>query len=230
MKFDIFIFDLDGTLLNLGNIGAYADQILIETLKSLGIPKVPEERLRKTFWSSGDDYIELLKKWGISEPERFWNQYDKTDLKKRKELIDKNQIKLYKDTRRVLKRIIDHNENKKLAIVTNTADFVLDFIVEKFELSHYIHETFSLGENIDEKHAKPSPKGINSILKKFKYDVNTNRAIMVGDSMIDVVAAKRANIKSCLIIRDQEKYEKHQYNIEIQPDYIIENLDEILAL
>ena len=28
MKFDLYLFDLDGTLLNLGNTGAYADKIL----------------------------------------------------------------------------------------------------------------------------------------------------------------------------------------------------------
>ncbi|MHA2392216.1 MAG: HAD family hydrolase [Promethearchaeota archaeon] len=230
MKYDIFIFDLDGTLLNLGNIGAYADQILIETLRFLNIPKVPEENIRKRFWSSGDGYIELLKRWGISEPERFWSSYDKIDFKKRKILIDNKDLVLFNDVKRVLEKILNCENGKKLALVTNTADFVLDFIMDKFDLAQYFHETFSLGTKIDEKHAKPSPSGINSILKRLKYDSRTHKAIMIGDSIVDVVAAKRANIKSCLIIRNQERFKQHYHNTKIQPDYIIKNLDEILKL
>jgi hypothetical protein len=35
MKFDFYLFDLDGTLLHLGDIGAYVDQILKETFTRL---------------------------------------------------------------------------------------------------------------------------------------------------------------------------------------------------
>ena len=47
MKFDCYIFDLDGTLLNLGNIGVHADQILVETLIKLGIKRIPNKMERR---------------------------------------------------------------------------------------------------------------------------------------------------------------------------------------
>ncbi|MFX1429910.1 MAG: hypothetical protein ACFFCY_07055, partial [Promethearchaeota archaeon] len=92
MKFDCYIFDLDGTLLNLGNIGAYADQILVETLIKLGAKTIPSKIERRELWFSGQNFQQILKKWGISKSTDFWKCYDQTDFEKRKILLLKKEI------------------------------------------------------------------------------------------------------------------------------------------
>jgi phosphoglycolate phosphatase len=247
MEFDIFLFDLDGTLLNLGDIGSYADRILQKTLIILGAPDIPEKNERHQFWGSGDKYIELLSKWGILKPQEsgdkyiellskwgilkpqeFWRKYDKVDFKHRKILVPQKKIALYDDVKTVLDKIYNHKDGKKLAIVTNTAYYIVDYILKKFNISSFFQEFFSMGFKNDQKYAKPSPHGVLSILRKLKYDQKTHRAIMIGDSKSDVVAAKRANISACLIKRDAMRHRKGTDEWEFQPDYIIERLDEIL--
>jgi HAD superfamily hydrolase (TIGR01549 family) len=230
MKFEFYLFDLDGTLLNLGDIGAYADQILVKTLNKLKAPKIPNKEERHKFWSAGENYIELLNTWGISKAQNFWEQYDNVDFKRRKALYNQKKIALFDDVKPVLERICNHKDGKKIGIVTNTADYVVDYILKKFDITRFFQEIFSMGFKNDQKYAKPSPRGIFSILERFYYDPNVHKALMVGDSISDITAAKKANIFACLIKRDKKRYEKGYDSWKFQPDYIIERLDEILKL
>ena len=229
MRFNIYIFDLDGTLLNLGNIGAYADQNLIDTLKRLEVPDIPSREERREFFSS-HNYIQVLENWNIRDPENFWHIYDKVDFEKRKTLINNNELTLFPDVKNVLERMLNHDDGKNLAIVTNTADFVVKYILDKFDISHCFQEIFSLGKEVSQEQAKPSPSGIHLILKKFKYDSKNNHALMIGDSIVDIIAAKKANIFSCLIKR-KTNYSVINYGLwQHQPDYVIEDLHELLEL
>ncbi|MFX1279245.1 MAG: HAD family hydrolase [Promethearchaeota archaeon] len=230
MKFDVFLFDLDGTLLNLGDIGPYADMLLEETLINLKTPNIPDKHERRQFWGSGDNYIEILNKWEVPQANKFWEYFDKVDFKHRKIMYSQNKISLFEEVEEVLKKIYNHKEDKKIAIVSNTADYVVDFIIKQFNISSYFHEIFSMGSKNDEKLAKPSPSGILSILKKFEYDQNIHRALMIGDSISDIIAAKKANISACLINRSKFRSTKEISKWKFQPDYIIERLDEILKL
>jgi len=230
MKFDIYIFDLDGTLLNLGNIGLYADQILTETLIILKTPVIPDKNERHQFWGSGDNFIEVLNKWGVPKPSNFWKQYDKVDFKHRKVLYNQNKIALFDDVEIVLEKIYKDKDKKKVAIVTNTANYVADYILKKFNIASYFQEIFSMGFKDDQEFAKPSPRGILSVLEKFGYEQNIHRALMIGDSISDIRAAKKANISACLVKRDTMRYKIDTTEWDFQPDYIIERLDKILEL
>lgn len=228
MKFEFYLFDLDGTLLNLGNIGAYADHILVKTLDELKAPKIPDKDERRKFWSAGDNYLELLNKWGVSKAHTFWKQYDKVDFNQRKALYTQKKIALFDDAKPVLERIYNHKDGKKLAIVTNTANYVVDYILKKYDIAPFFQEIFSMGFKDDQKFAKPSPSGIISILENLHYDPKVHNALMIGDSISDIIAAKKANIFACLIKRDRMRYEKGFDSWKFQPDYIIERLDELL--
>ena len=230
MKFKFYLFDLDGTLLNLGNIGAYADQILVKTLNVLKAPKIPNKDERYKFWSAGDNYIELLHTWGVSKAQKFWEQYDKVDFKQRKALFNRKEIALYDDVKIILERIYNHKDGKKIAIVTNTANYVVDYILKKFDIAPFFQDIFSMGFKDDQKSAKPSPRGIFSILESFHYDPDVHKALMIGDTKSDIIAAKKANIFACLIKRDKMRYEKGFNSWKFQPNYIIERLDDLLKL
>ena len=227
--FDFYLFDLDNTILQIPNSSEYFDNILNETLKKLtkNSDILPNREERNKFWFSGDDYIKLLENWGVADGSYFWKFFDEIDFEHRKILYEQGKLSLYDDVRAALKEI--SNANKKLALISNTADYIVKHFLDKFDLSHFFHETFGLGYEKDQEVAKPSPEGILYVLKKLNYDLNRSRAIMIGDSRLDVFAAKRANITACLIKRDADKYPNRD-NWESHPDFEIERLDELFAI
>ncbi|MFX1363719.1 MAG: HAD family hydrolase [Promethearchaeota archaeon] len=228
MTFKFYIFDLDGTLLDLGNIRAYAEKIFTLTLLTLNAPKIPNREERLKFWLAGNEFIKILNKWGILEPRNFWKIYDKIDFEQRKVLIKQNKIGLFNDVIEILQEI--YKKSNRLAILTNTTGYVVDYILKKFNIIDFFHDIFSMGPGINESFAKPSPKGIFSILRKFNYNPKNSKALMIGDSIVDIIAAKKANISSCLIKR-QFKIETKPYDQwEFQPDYVIESLTELIDL
>ncbi len=230
MKFNIYLFDLDGTLLHLGNIRTYVDQILEETFDILEASNPPEKNEKYRLWSPEEDFFDVLEEWGIKHPQNFWKVFDELDFKWRKILIEKNQIFLYKDVYNTLEKIFKHKEYK-LAIVSNAAYYIVDFILDNFKITQYFHETFSLGYyEKDQEFAKPSPKGILTILNKFKFDPRESKAIFIGDSKLDIVAAKKANINACLIRREIGPRNKHYKEWDIQPDFVIEGLNDLFYL
>jgi len=231
MRFDFYLFDLDGTMLHLGNIRNYVDQILLETFKRLNASNPPKGDEKFKLWSPEEDFFELLEKWGVINPQDFWKVYDEIDFEKRKILIEQNRIYLYKDVKNVLEKIYNHKDNKKLAIISNAAYYIVEYVINKFKISHYFHEKFSLGYyKNDQELAKPSPKGILTILRRLNYNSKKSEAILVGDSMFDVIAAKKANIYACLIRRDIDDPKRQYRQWDIKPDFIIETLDELLDL
>ncbi|MFX1377212.1 MAG: HAD family hydrolase [Promethearchaeota archaeon] len=229
MNYDIYLFDLDGTLLDLGNIGSYSDQILVQTLRKLKIDKFPNRSERKELWISEKHFQNMLNKWGIACSVNFWKYYDKTDFEERKILLKNKKISLFKDVKNVLELIYTHKENKKLAICTNTSDYIVDFFLIHFKIKKYFQEIFSMGATPQE-YAKPSPNGILTILKKFEFNSQNQTALMIGDSIHDIKAAKKAKISSCLINRHLGKELEFYRHWDYQPDFIIENLFELCEL
>ena len=230
MEFNPYLFDLDNSLLYIPNPPKYFDNILVETLKSFWVKKIPSREERNKFWNSGEHYIDLLDKWGIKLKERelFWRRFDAKDFEKRKILIANNKIKLFPDVINVLDKL--KAASKQLALVTNTAKYIVDYIVKKFKLHNYFDDIFALGYGKEQEIAKPSPEGINIVLKNIGFNHKKSYAIMIGDSKLDIIAAKRANITACLLKRNLWKFSEAVDSWEYQPDFIIENLKEIFTL
>jgi len=228
MRFDYYLFDLDNSLLYIPNYLDHFDEVLEESLKRFSLPKIPNREQRNQLWSAGEEYIALLKKWGVVNSDDFWRYFDEIDFLKRQKLIRNKNMYFFKDVLDVLKRLRDND--KKLAIISNTADYIIEFIMKEFSLNDYFHEIFGLGENKDQELAKPNPEGILSVLKKLNFRPKRSTAIMIGDSIVDIFAAKRANINACLIRRDKNKYADGFEDWEYQPDFVIDKLPEIFEL
>ena len=101
---------------------------------SVQTPKIPVKEERYKFWSAGDKYIEVLNEWGVPKARDFWKYYDKVDFRQRKVLFNQKKLALFNDVKSVLERIYNRKDRKRLGIVTNTADYVVDYILKKFRL------------------------------------------------------------------------------------------------
>ena len=228
MNFDYLLFYLDNSLLFIPNPSKHFDEVLVDSIKQLSsLDTVPEFQERYKFWFAEDSY-QLLESWGVSDGPNFWKVFDNIDFKKRQFLREKNKLQLFNDVVDTIESIL--NARRKTALVSNTADYIVDYILDEFEISHLFHEKFGLDGTKDQVYAKPSPEGIKYVLQKLGFNAKTSRAIMIGDSIVDISAAKRANIVSCLIKRDLNKYPNGYHDWEHQPDYVIKGLKEILHL
>ena len=227
MDFKYYLFDLDNCLIHYPNFVDFFDNLLVENLKNFS-KNTPPQKERKELLYAEEKYNDILRQWGISDCELFWKLFNEIDFKNRKKLIEKSEIFLFKKVKSVLQRLRD--ENKKVALISNTPNYIVDYILEKFRLNKYFDEVLRIDYNKNQNLAKPSPYGILSILDKLKYNSESSNAIMIGDSMVDILAAKRANIYGCLIVREASNetlgFEVWDHN----PDFIIYSLDDLLEL
>lgn len=230
MRYNYLLFDLDNCLLHIPNPGEYFDNVLVRTLKILiNNAKItfPTRIERNQFWTSGESYTKLLQEWGASDVTEFWKIFDNIDFIIRKNLLKTNEIYLYDDVMDVLNKLAQ--SGKKLGLVSNTADYIVDFFLEYYNLTNLFNEALGLDYLKDQEIAKPSPKGILRVLNNLNFNIKKDNAIMIGDSIVDVTAAKRAGIMACLIKRDPNKYPAKE-DWEFPPDMEIDSLNEIYTL
>lgn len=208
MTISCVLFDLDNTLVGIPNTWNFFDTLIQDVLKmdySLSIPSIAE---RNSLWRSGKEYVSILKRWGVIDPNDFWIKFDQRDGIKRKKLIKDGQLILYDDVIPTLKKL--NNMGIKTGIVSNTPDFIADYELDHFNLSSFFDEVLGLGD--DQSICKPEPDGINLILDQLKC--KPSNAVFIGDSPVDLIAAKRANVIPIYIDRKKKESRKHPLNPE----------------
>ena len=225
MKYIYYLFDMDNCLIHYPDLFKFLDYILVNTVNQYHI-NLPNKRERDKVWNAGIWHHNILKKWGISDIDEFWQRFNENDFLLRIELIKKGTIYLYKDVLKVLSLLKENK--KKTAIISNSPKNVVLEFVREFEIIHLVDEILGIDYRLESEKAKPSPIGILSILEKFNYKPTDSNAIMIGDSIVDIIAAKRANVTACLIRRDLNKYKNGFKDWEYKPDVIIENLYNLL--
>lgn len=74
---------------------------------------------------------------------------------------------------------------------------------------------------------KPEPGMILKALKK--YNINPKASYMVGDAMIDVVAGKKAKLKTILVKTGPGHALDKKFS-RVKPDYLVKNLGQVTRL
>ena len=94
------------------------------------------------------------------------------------------------------KNFISSNKFKQKFIVTATPQLEIERIVDYLKIKKYI------------KHIYGSPKTKIENLKKinFKFSINYNQSLFIGDSLNDYLAAKKLNIKFALRLNSENKF------------------------
>jgi len=191
------IFDLDGTLVEDKNIKKHGDEILRMTLIQFNVKKTRSED-RIGFWFSGGGFLKLLEKWGIeSESERksFLQILSQNEYNIKKRLIESGEVRPYEDTD-ILNRL---QGTLKLGLVTNSSNKTVSLQLDRFNLRRYFDSIIALGDFANNLRPKPDPDGIIQCLKEM--DVESSKSIVVGDNLTDVIAGKRTNADTALLIR-----------------------------
>jgi phosphoglycolate phosphatase len=210
-RFDLIIFDLDGTLID----SQYDLAAAVNYTRLLyDMPQISLEEVRAYI---GDGIKALMEKAlpGIGEPEmriaaiKFRTYYGENLLAR---------TKLYPGVKQALETF----SGFKKAILTNKPEAFTKTIIKNLGIEQYFD--IVVGGDSGPKR-KPDPGPLIDI--SVKLNVPAARALMVGDGKNDILAAKAAGIKCAAV---QYGYTDIAEIAALHPDYCIKNIAELSGI
>ncbi len=177
-RFDLLIFDWDGTLLD--SAGAIVDAIKA-ACRDLGLPEPTDERARHVIGLGlGDALRHAVPE--LSEPhyprmvERYRHHY----------LTRDHELQLFTGAAELIAEL--STAGFQLAVATGKSRVGLDRALRVSGLDGY----FKASRCADECFSKPHPQMIEELLEEF--GVARARALMIGDTTHDLQMAKNAGV------------------------------------
>ena len=211
MKFNAFIFDLDGTILD--TLWDLRDSVNF-ALEHNGLPCRSTEEIR-AFVGNG---IRLLIERAVSGNTDA-KIIDKcfADFKEHYKLNSANSTRAYDGVIDVLLQL--KNKGAKLCVVSNKADFAVQTLVEQYFSGVF---DFAVGEK-EGVRRKPFPDSVYTAMEYIGAD--KSKTVYIGDSEVDVETAVNSQVP-CIAVtwgfRDKNVLEA------LNPEYIIDDPKQIL--
>ena len=217
-NFKLIIFDLDGTLVDTVPDLAYS---LNQVLAELGHPT---QKLSCIMSHMGNGMHQLIK-GVLSEVEEgtfnsalvehayklFLENYTKDPISK---------SKLYPEVSNTIEDL--GRKDIKIACVTNKLGAYSKNILEHFEIHKHLSLLLS-GDSLDKK--KPDSMPLTYACDYLSID--KSESLMVGDSEVDVYAAKNAGMQSVYM---KYGYGNNHEVAKLNPDYSLEQFQQLLDL
>ena len=171
------LVDFDGTL---GNTLAAWTDAFDAVLQDHGVQVPQEQVIRYCFHSCPD---EVIRSHGIADgpafKEKVWTS-----------VVDRmGSVEPYDDVVETLAALRSHGF--QLAVVTNTRRAAIEPVLSRWKIRHHFEAVVTID---DVSHGKPDPEMVHHALNKL--NVSPSRTYILGDSKSDVVAGKRAGIKT----------------------------------
>lgn len=206
-EFDAVLFDVDGTLIDSYEINMRSFEFILADHCGLKIPR--EELVPLITGPLNQCYPRLVKHddYGLL-------------LQAHIEYYRGQTAVAYPNTLATLQTLV--NEGILLAAVTTRGGFTLSRDLEKEGLSE-IFGAIVTGECV-QKH-KPDPEPVNRALELLGVK-NPNRAVMVGDTDVDILAGRAAGVRTI-----GAAYGFYGLNIlRSNPDHIVHDISAILPI
>ena len=212
---DTVLFDFDGTIMDTNRVIIGSWQHTFKTLRGR------EGDLYYILSTFGEPLVKSLKKtFPEVSTERSMKIYRDWQSKRFLDMIE-----LFPGTEEMLAEI--RKRGYKTGIATSRLRESLELALEKFDLTKYFDAIVSI-EDIE--NPKPAPDTILKALEKL--DAKPENAIMVGDSILDILCAKNADVASVLVSWSATLSEKAKEDFAEgeRPDYIIQQPGELLDI
>jgi phosphoglycolate phosphatase len=184
MPFDLLVFDLDGTLIDSAlDLALSVNASCVE----IGYPELEHETIY-SYVGNGAPML-IRRSLGEGAPGAdvdealgiFLDYYGKHML---------DNTRLYPGVAASLDAF--RATGKKMAVLTNKPERFSRRIIEGLELTDHFFQIYG-GDTFDEK--KPDPEGLCRLMDEA--EVESEMALMVGDSAVDILTAVNAGAKSC---------------------------------
>jgi phosphoglycolate phosphatase len=208
---DLFIFDLDGTLIDSKLDLAHA---VNATRAHMGEPPL-EHELVYSYVGSGAPVLIRRAFPGASEEQLaaalqyFLDYY-------RDHMLD--YTVLYPGVRETLEKL--DNGARRLAVLTNKPVRMSTAILDGLNIGQHFFRVYG-GNSFEQK--KPDPVGIETLLRET--GARKENSVMVGDSAVDIRTARNAGISCCGVTYGFQP----ESLSEDPPDFLIERMDQIFA-
>ena len=200
-KYKLFIFDLDGVIFDT-KLNMKESWRIVRKKHNLKIS------FKNYFSFIGSPFKTILKKLGVT---KNFQGITETYSKASKEKI--TLVKIYPGAKKIIKKL---KKNSRVAVVTSKDLKRTKFFLKKFNLKFDFISCPKKG-----KKGKPYPWQINEVLKKFS--ILRKDSVYIGDMLVDLEAAKNANIDFILT-----KYGYAPKKIKIKKKILkIKNLNEL---
>jgi phosphoglycolate phosphatase len=210
-EIDLFIFDLDGTLIESSRDIANAVNF---TLRHLGEPVLSESEISRNV---GDGVLNLLRRCLVENHQDRVTEAVKIFRQHYGEHLTEHTT-LYPG----VKETLEHFGGKRSAILTNKPERYIPPILQALRISERIQ--FSIGGD-GKIVPKPGGEAVRKILKHF--GVEAGKAVMVGDSAVDVETGKLGDILTCAVTFG---YRPRKELEAAEPDFIIDRFEELMEI
>ena len=185
MKYDIVIFDLDGTLLNtIGDLAASVDYVM----RSRSLPEHTDAEYRQMVGGGIKRLVERALPEHLAADEAYVEDCVTQFRHYYVENIDRHTVP-YEGMAELLRDL--RSRGVMVAVASNKFQHGTERLVSKFFSDI---DFVAVEGNREGVPLKPDPQIIHNILAKANVDVS--RAVMIGDSGIDIRTAAAAGIAS----------------------------------
>lgn len=211
----LYIFDLDGTLLDtIGDLASACD----ESLRQKGYPLHSYEEYASFVGNGINKLIERALPQDAQTQENVLELREHFVAYYNVHNCDKTHP--YEGINEVLETL-KKREGVKLAVASNKYQQATEKIV-----NHFFPKTFDiiLGERA-QKPRKPDPQIVYDILEKL--EVKKEDVLYIGDSVVDVQTAKNAGVRTAAC---SWGFCSKEQLASYKPDYLLENPLEILEI
>lgn len=214
MKYDLVIFDLDGTILN--TLEDLRDS-LNYALDRMGFPERSLEEVRNFVGNGIRKLIERALPQGgddktVEEMLVLHRDYYQVHC------VDKTRP--YDGISEMLAKL--KQRGIQLAVLSNKPDYAVKILCDKY-FPGIFDKAYGFREGIER---KPSPEAVFALLEEF--GVPREKAVYVGDSEVDVQTAKNAGLDMMIVewgFRDREfLIESGAVNLVSVPSEILERV------
>ncbi len=204
-NFDGIIFDVDGTLTS-------TLELIFETFRYIAKKyfnkSMSDDEIARLFGPTEDV---ILKAWAGDNYEAIRKDYYDYYTK------NHHMAELYPG----IEQILAYIKSKKvfLSIYTGKGREAATITLKKLGVFDYF-DMMMTGDDVKEH--KPSAEGIDNFMDKF--NLKKERVLMIGDSPVDVKAARAAGVKVASVVWDD--YAKKAKD-KLKPDYLFHHVHEL---
>ena len=213
MRFDLLIFDLDGTL-----IDSCLDLALAVNAAraNAGMAPIEHERIYSYVGNGAPTLVRRSLGDGVSdaiveESLAFFYEYY------REHMLDNTG--LYPGVQEGLDQLLA--QGARMAVLTNKPVRFSQIIVDRLGLNAHFREVYG-GNSFETK--KPDPFGLNRLVEELGATKATT--LMVGDSAVDIDTARNAGVASC-----GGSYGLQPESFETSPpDVLVDRFDQVVRV
>lgn len=212
------IFDLDGTLIDYKYHAETAREAIIAQLKSMGFNISLMNSRQPTQIIMANAYDQIAKgaakisREGLKE--RLYSMLDTFDM----EAYSTSDIK--PQALPVMREI--KGKGYLLGLFTNSGSKTVKMTLEKYQMGNYFDAVVTR-DDVEE--LKPSGVGLKKMLERLR--IEPSEAIYVGDSWIDIAAARATNVR---IIAVEGGAGTRRHLEEQSPELILPSLEKLPSL